>query len=116
MCDGNDINREEMFDLLEEMKQMYGDLRAKYNTETASDNVKSDFSTLDKMVSSFFSYGEMTLEEYLENLSDIATGIHYLEMDIGLCHDDQLQVLRLMTLVNNFTNRCVCKYTYLFKK
>ena len=116
MCDKNEINREEMFDLLEEMKQMYGDLRAKYNTETASDNVKSDFSTLDKMISKFFGYGDMGLEEYLENLSDVATGIHYLELDLGLGHDDQLKVLTFMTLVNNFTNRCVCKYTDLFKK
>lgn len=116
MSDKNEINREEMFDLLEEMKQMYSDLREKYNTEDASDNVKNDFTTLDKMVSKFFGYGDMVLDEYLENLSDVATGIHYLELDLGLGHDDQLKVLTLMTLVNNFTNRCVCKYTDLFKK
>lgn len=116
MSDKNEINREEMFDLLEEMKQMYSDLREKYNTEDASDNVKNDFTTLDNMVSKFFGYGDMVLDEYLENLSDVATGIHYLELDLGLGHDDQLKVLTLMTLVNNFTNRCVCKYTDLFKK
>lgn len=116
MSDKNEINREEMFDLLEEMKQMYSDLREKYNTEDANDNVKNDFTTLDNMVSKFFGYGDMVLDEYLENLSDVATGIHYLELDLGLGHDDQLKVLTLMTLVNNFTNRCVCKYTDLFKK
>lgn len=111
----DEINRDEMNDLLEELKLIYGDLREKYLVNSASNEVKSDFEELDKMVSNFFGYNEMILEEYLENLSDFTTGLYYLEIDLGLGNAEQMQVYKFMTLLNSFTNRCVYKYSNLFK-
>lgn len=112
----NEINRDEMNDLLEELKLIYGDLREKYFVNSASNEVKNDFEALDKMVSNFFGYDEMILEEYLENLSDFTTGLYYLEIDLGLGNSEQMQIYQFMTLLNSFTNRCVYKYSNLFKQ
>lgn len=110
----DEINRDEMDDMLEELKEIYNTLREEYNKETADENVKSDFSTLDSMFSKFFGYYEMGLDEYLENLSDFTTGLHYLELDLGLGNSDQIKIMKYMVLLNNFTNRCLHKYYRLF--
>lgn len=112
--DIDEINKDEMNDILEELKDIYDDLRNEYNKETADEDVKSDFSTLDKMFSNFFGYNEMELDAYLENLSDFTTGLHYLELDLGLENIDQAKMMKYMILLNNFTNRCLHKYYRLF--
>ena len=116
MADSNEINMEEMNDLIEEIKEIYGTLREQYLKEDADDTVKNDFSSLDKMMSNMFAYNTMSIDSYLENMSDFTTGIHYLELDLDLGNSDQIKITKYMVLLNNFTLRCMNKYHNLFKK
>lgn len=115
MADNADeINMDEMLDLLEELKEIYDTLREEYNTENATKDVKTDFVSLDAMFSKFFGFSEVSLNEYLENLSDFTTGLHYLELDLEPASIDQLKLTKYMVLLNNFSNRCIYKYHGLF--
>ena len=115
MADNADeIKMDEMLDLLEELKEIYNTLREEYNTENATKDVKNDFISLDAMFSKFFGFSEVSLSEYLENLSDFTTGLHYLELDLEPANIDQIKLTKYMVLLNNFSNRCLHKYHNLF--
>ena len=116
MTDHIEMNMEEMNDLIEEIKEIYGTLREQYFKEDADETIKNDFKSLDLMMSRMFSYKIMSIDSYLENMSDFTTGIHYLELDLDLGNSDQIKITKYMVLLNNFTLRCMNKYHDLFKK